>query len=136
MSSLRARVINGRLRLDTATSLPEGTVLDLVVDDEGDDLDESDRAALNSAISRAWASVQAGQGQTIDAWWQTNRASAPKLFIGELAEALVRLLARGADDGKSRRFYSTYNDLRLISATSFASNIASVANIAFVSCVQ
>jgi hypothetical protein len=63
MSSLRARVINGRLQLDTATSLPEGTGLDLVVDDEGDDLDESDRAALNSAITRAWASVQAGQGR-------------------------------------------------------------------------
>ncbi|HET6334620.1 MAG TPA: hypothetical protein VFG30_15465 [Polyangiales bacterium] len=63
MSSLRARVINGRLQLDTATSLPEGTVLDLVVDDEGDDLDESDRAALNSAIGRAWASVVAGQGR-------------------------------------------------------------------------
>jgi hypothetical protein len=63
MSSLRARVINGRLQLDTATSLPEGTVLDLVVDDEGDDLDESDRAALDSAITRAWTSVQAGQGR-------------------------------------------------------------------------
>jgi len=63
MSAIRARVINGRLQLDAPTSLPEGTVLDLVVDDEGDDLDESERAALNASISRAWASVKAGQGR-------------------------------------------------------------------------
>jgi hypothetical protein len=64
MSSIRARVINGRLQLDAPTTLPEGTVLDLVVDDEGDELDEAERAALNAAISRAWASVKAGQGRT------------------------------------------------------------------------
>jgi hypothetical protein len=63
MSVIRARVVNGRLQLDAPTSLPEGTVLDLVVDDEGDDLDASERAALDSAISRAWASTQAGQGR-------------------------------------------------------------------------
>jgi hypothetical protein len=63
MSAIRARVINGRLTLDAPTSLPDGTVLDLVVDDEGDDLDERERAALNSAISRAWASVKAGQAR-------------------------------------------------------------------------
>lgn len=63
MSSIRARVINGRLQLDAPTTLPEGTVLDLVVDDEGDELDEQDRAALNAAISRAWGSVKAGLGR-------------------------------------------------------------------------
>lgn len=60
MSSMRARVIKGRLQLDAPTTLPEGTVLDLVVDDEGDELDEQERAALNTAISRAWASAKAG----------------------------------------------------------------------------
>jgi hypothetical protein len=63
MSSIRARVQNGRLVLDAPTALPEGTVVDLVVDDEGDDLDETERAALNAAISRAWASAQQGHGR-------------------------------------------------------------------------
>lgn len=63
MSRIRARVRNGRLLVDQATELPEGTVLDLVTDDEGDDLDVTDRAALNQAISEAWASIQAGRGR-------------------------------------------------------------------------
>jgi hypothetical protein len=63
MSAIRARVQNGRLVLDTPTALPEGTVLDLVVDDEGDDLDDVERAALNTAISKAWTSVQSGHGR-------------------------------------------------------------------------
>ena len=63
MSAIRARVINGRLQLDAPTSLPDGTVLDLVVDDEGDDLDDAQRVALNASISRAWTSAKAGQGR-------------------------------------------------------------------------
>lgn len=35
MSGVRARVQNGRLIVDDPTTLPEGTVLDLVCDDEG-----------------------------------------------------------------------------------------------------
>jgi hypothetical protein len=35
MGRLRARVENGRLVLDEPTTLPNGTVLDLVLDDEG-----------------------------------------------------------------------------------------------------
>jgi hypothetical protein len=66
MSTIRARVQKGRLVLDEPTALPEGTVLDLVVDDEGDDLDEAERASLNQAISRAWASLRAGQGRPAD----------------------------------------------------------------------
>jgi len=38
---------------DEPSTLPDGTVLDLVVDDEGDDLDEAERAALNESIARA-----------------------------------------------------------------------------------
>ena len=64
MSTIRARVRNGRLIVDEPTSLPEGTELDLVVDDAGDGLDESERAALDAAITRAWSSVQAGEGRT------------------------------------------------------------------------
>jgi hypothetical protein len=61
MSSLRARVQNGRLVLDEPTGLPDGTVVDLVADDEGDDLTDSDRAALHAALERSWESVNAGR---------------------------------------------------------------------------
>ncbi len=61
MSTLRARVVNGRLLVDEPTSLPEGTVLELVVDDEDDELDPEERRLLNAAISKAWESVKAGR---------------------------------------------------------------------------
>ena len=63
MSTIRARVRNGRLIVDEPTDLPEGTEFDLVVDDAGDSLDEAERVALDAAIARAWASVQAGEGR-------------------------------------------------------------------------
>lgn len=66
MTAIRARVQKGRLVLDEPTSLPEGTVLDLVVDDEGDDLSESERKVLQRAISRAWQSIQEGSGKSGD----------------------------------------------------------------------
>lgn len=46
-----ATVRNGRLVVDQETQLPEGTVLDLVIDDDGDELDERERSALDAAIS-------------------------------------------------------------------------------------
>ena len=61
MTPLRARVQNGRLRLDQPTGLPEGTELDLVIDDEGDDLTEHERQALHEALSTSWTSAQAGK---------------------------------------------------------------------------
>ncbi|PYR89142.1 MAG: hypothetical protein DMF84_25940 [Acidobacteria bacterium] len=60
MSPLRARVQNGRLVLDEATTLPEGTVIDLVADDEGDDLTEDERRALHDALSASWQSAESG----------------------------------------------------------------------------
>jgi hypothetical protein len=60
---MRATVRNGRLVMDEPTSMPEGTVLSLTVDDEGDDLDEVEREALHDAIGRSWSSVQAGRGR-------------------------------------------------------------------------
>jgi hypothetical protein len=63
MSAIRARVENGRLLVDEPTSLPEGTVLDLVVDDEGDSLDGAEREALDAAILSAWRAVQEGHGR-------------------------------------------------------------------------
>ena len=63
--SVRATVRNGRLIVDQPTELPEGTVLDLVVDDEGEQLDEQEREALDAAISRSLK--QSEQGRTAPA---------------------------------------------------------------------
>lgn len=63
---VKTRVKNGHWVLDEATRLPEGTVVDLVVDDEGDDLDEEERVALDSAITKAWESCKTGRLQSLD----------------------------------------------------------------------
>ena len=60
MTPLRARVQNGRLRLDQPTALPDGTELDLVIDDEGDDLTEQERQTLHETLSKSWTSAQEG----------------------------------------------------------------------------
>jgi hypothetical protein len=54
-------VLNGRLVLDEPTTLPEGTVVDLVADDEGDDLTGEERRALHEALSASWKAAEAGQ---------------------------------------------------------------------------
>jgi hypothetical protein len=61
MSPLRARVENGRIVLDEPTSLPNGTTIDLVADDEGDDLNEDERRALHQALSKSRESAEAGR---------------------------------------------------------------------------
>ena len=63
MGPLRARVEKGRLVLDEPTTLPEGMVVDLVADDEGDDLTNEERRALNEALSTSWRSAEAGSLQ-------------------------------------------------------------------------
>ena len=60
VSPLRARVEKGRLVLDEPTTLPEGTVVQLVADDEDDDLTDDERRALHDALSASWQSAQAG----------------------------------------------------------------------------
>lgn len=62
----RARVANGRLLLDEPTTLPEGTVLDLVVDDEGDDLDDEERARLHASIDESRAQIRRGEFVSAD----------------------------------------------------------------------
>jgi len=61
MGPIRARVKNGKLIVEEPTLLPEGTVLDLVIDDEGDDLSEEERTALHAAIDKAWRSADGGK---------------------------------------------------------------------------
>jgi len=72
--SVRATVRNGRLVVDQPTDLPEGTVLDLVVDDEGDQLDDAEREALNAAISRSLAQADAGRTASAEEILQRLRA--------------------------------------------------------------
>ena len=67
VSPLRARVENGRLVLDEPTSLPEGTIIDLVADDDGDDLTDEERRALHETLSASWRSAQAGKLRPADA---------------------------------------------------------------------
>ena len=52
---------SARLQLDEPTELPDGTELNLVIDDEGDDLTELERHALHGAVSKSWASAEAGE---------------------------------------------------------------------------
>lgn len=47
--------------MDEPTELPDGTVLQLVLHDGGDELDESERSALDGAISRSLEQVRAGE---------------------------------------------------------------------------
>ena len=58
MSPLRARVEKGRLVLDEPTTLPDGTIIDLVADDEGDDLTEDERRILHEALEASLKSAE------------------------------------------------------------------------------
>ena len=58
---LRARVRQGRIVLDEPTDLPEGTELELVLADGGDELDDEDRAALHRELELAMDDVDAGR---------------------------------------------------------------------------
>ena len=60
--TVRARVQNGRLRLDEPTDLPDGTEVDLAVVEDGDELDDEDRAKLHAAIKASGAEFRAGKG--------------------------------------------------------------------------
>jgi hypothetical protein len=112
MSPLRARVEKGRLVLDEPTTLPEGTVVDLVAADEDDDLTDDERQALHEALTRpgtrlkpdnsdlhrqfSTSCVSVGEPgvrttseSDVDSrnrqLWRSNRLAAPDLFLDELA---------------------------------------------------
>lgn len=57
---MKARVHRGRLILDEATNLPEGTVVELVPVG-GDDLDEDERRRLHAALAESEDDVAAGR---------------------------------------------------------------------------
>jgi len=96
MSTIRARVQNGRLIVDEPTDIPEGTELDLVIDDAGDSLDEAERAALHAAIGQAWASFQEGKGGSPPTSWLTWPSAEPsvamQVVVAARAEAQIRTI--------------------------------------------
>ena len=66
MQQLKARVHNGRLKLDEPTDLPEGTEVPLEIAPDWDDLDDEDRALLHREIANSIAERTAG-APTFDA---------------------------------------------------------------------
>ena len=53
---------DGHLVLDEPVDLPDGTVVDLMPIDQGDDLDDADRARLHAALDRSQRDFLAGKG--------------------------------------------------------------------------
>jgi hypothetical protein len=74
MDALKARVEQGRLVVEEPVEFPEGTVLELAIVDPGDDLDETERAALHEALSRGWESAKAGEGRPAEELIQKLRS--------------------------------------------------------------
>ena len=64
--TLKARVRGGRLVLDEPVDLPEGTEVELVPADDGDGLDDADRARLHEALRRSSDQFRAGEGISAD----------------------------------------------------------------------
>lgn len=69
--TLKARMKGGRLVMDEPMDLPEDTEVDLVPAEQGDDLDDEDRARLHAALERS--AEQFRQGRTIPAEEVLNR---------------------------------------------------------------
>jgi hypothetical protein len=58
---LKAVVKHGRIVMNEPTELPEGTELVLAVVDEGDDMDDAERARLHESLRKSIAQAKAGQ---------------------------------------------------------------------------
>ncbi|MBT9556578.1 MAG: hypothetical protein IV100_11150 [Myxococcales bacterium] len=66
MTPLTARVKDGHLVLDVPFDLPDGTELELVVDDGGDTLSSSEREKLHAALEAGWKDIEAGRTIPLD----------------------------------------------------------------------
>lgn len=60
--NLKARVRGGRLVLDEPTELPDGTEVELTIADDGDELDDDERARLHASLQRSAEQFSAGCG--------------------------------------------------------------------------
>jgi len=66
MKTLKARVEKGRLVMNEPTELPEGTELELMLADEDDELDDSERAKLDAAIDESWDAAERGETRPVE----------------------------------------------------------------------
>ena len=57
----RAQVVNGRIVLNEPTELPDGTELELVVADTGDDLDAEERELLHDSLREGFEQYKRGE---------------------------------------------------------------------------
>ncbi|NOY89930.1 MAG: hypothetical protein GXP55_01885 [Deltaproteobacteria bacterium] len=76
MVAIKATVENGRLVLDEPTSLPEGTVVELVPNEGWDALEPADRRLLHEALDASEQDVETGRVRSADALVAELRASA------------------------------------------------------------
>lgn len=58
---IKGRVLNGRLHVDEPTDLPEGSEVEMIPLDPGDELDAEDRAELHRLLEESDADVKAGR---------------------------------------------------------------------------
>lgn len=61
MTRYRGRVRNGRLLVDEATDLPEGSLVELVLPEDWGNLDEDERVRLLASLDRSAADVKKGR---------------------------------------------------------------------------
>ena len=62
MKTVRGRVQGGRLKVDEPTDLPDDTEVELaLILDEGDDLDDDERARLHAALRISEAEAERGE---------------------------------------------------------------------------
>ena len=78
MQAPKVRVENGRIQIDEATDLPNGTELLLVpaapLGAQVDDLDEDERAELHQAIRDGFEDAKAGRTVPAEQWLAELRA--------------------------------------------------------------
>jgi hypothetical protein len=60
--TLRGHIENGRIVVDEAVDLPDGTEVKLTLVDDNDELDDEDRARLNAALDESQAEIDRGEG--------------------------------------------------------------------------
>jgi hypothetical protein len=61
MLAHKARVENGRLKLDEPTNLPDGTVIELVAASEFGELSDEERLLLHASLRRGIDDAKAGR---------------------------------------------------------------------------
>lgn len=75
VQQVKARVKNGRLVLDEPTNLPEGTEVTLsITDEDADELDDEERAALHAELHASVADMKAGKAIDADVVFAELRA--------------------------------------------------------------